>query len=62
MSWYADGRNHSDGIENFWNQAKCILPKYKGIPAKQFYLFLQESEFRFDYGPHRHMNTCDFMS
>ena len=51
---FADGRNHINGIENFWNQAKRILRKYNGIPAKQFYGFLKESEFRFNYGSHRH--------
>ena len=51
---FADGRNHINGIENFWNQAQRILRKYNGIPAKQFYWFLKESEFRFNYGSHRH--------
>ena len=51
---FADGRNHINGIENFWNQAQRILRKYNGIPAKQFYWFLKESEFGFNYGSHRH--------
>ena len=50
---FADGRNHINGIENFWNQAKRILRKYNGIPAKQFYWFLKECEFRFNYGSHK---------
>lgn len=50
---FADGKNHINGIENFWNQAKRVLRKYNGIPAKQFYWFLKETEFRFNYGPHK---------
>lgn len=55
---FADGRNHINGIENFWNQAKRVLRKYNGIPAKQFYWFLKETEFRFNYGSHKEqLNT-----
>ena len=50
---FVDGRNHINGIENFWNQAKRVLRKYNGIPAKQFYWFLKETEFRFNYGSHK---------
>lgn len=42
--------HHINGIENFWNQAKRVLRKYNGIPRKNFYLFLKECEFRFNYG------------
>lgn len=42
--------HHINGIENFWNQAKRHLRKYNGIPRKNFYLFLKECEFRFNYG------------
>ena len=44
------GGHHINGIENFWNQAKRVLRKYNGIPRKNFYLFLKECEFRFNYG------------
>ncbi|MBA4853465.1 IS1595 family transposase [Emticicia sp. BO119] len=47
---FVDGHNHINGIENFWNQAKRVLRKYNGIPAKNFPLFLKECEFRFNYG------------
>jgi transposase len=50
---FADRHNHINGIENFWNQAKRILRKYNGIPAKHFHLFLKECEFRFNYGSHK---------
>ena len=47
---FAQGKNHINGIENFWNQAKRVLRKYNGIPAESFPLFLKECEFRFNYG------------
>jgi len=43
-------KNHINGIENFWNQAKRVLRKYNGIDKKNFPLFLKECEFRFNYG------------
>ena len=46
---FSDKRNHINGIENFWNQAKRHLRKYNGIPKQQFSLFLKECEFRFNY-------------
>jgi len=55
---FADRHNHINGIENFWNQAKRVLRKYNGIPAKSFYLFLKECEFRFHYGsPKQQLST-----
>jgi len=47
---FVDEKNHINGIENFWNQAKRILRKYNGIDKKYFPLFLKECEFRFNYG------------
>jgi len=48
---FAQQRNHINGIENFWNQAKRHLRKYNGIPRKNFDLFLKECEWRFNYRP-----------
>lgn len=45
--------HHINGIENFWNQSKRVLRKYNGIPRKNFFLFLKECEFRFNYGTPR---------
>jgi len=45
---FAQGRNHINGIENFWNQAKRHLRKFNGIPKEQFGLFLKECEWRFN--------------
>ncbi len=45
---FARGRNHINGIENFWNQAKRHLRKFNGIPKEQFELFLKECEWRFN--------------
>jgi transposase len=47
---FADKKNHINGIENFWNQAKRWLRKYNGIPKNNFPLFLKECEFRFNFG------------
>ena len=55
---FAIGRNHINGIENFWNQAKRVLRKYNGIPKESFPLFLKECEFRFNYGtPKQQLKT-----
>ena len=54
----ADHQNYINGIENFWNQAKCVLRKYNGIERKSFPLFLKECEFRFNFGtPSRQLQT-----
>jgi transposase len=47
---FADKKNHINGIENFWNQAKRVLRKYNGIPRKNSFLFLKECAFRFNHG------------
>ena len=31
---FATGKNHINGIENFWNHAKRVLRKYNGIPKE----------------------------
>ena len=45
---FASKKNHINGIENFWNQAKRHLRKFNGIPKKHFHLFLKECEWRFN--------------
>ena len=50
-TFVAQGTNHINGIENFWNQAKRNLKRYNGIPKAQFHLFLKECEWRFNYRP-----------
>jgi transposase len=47
---FAEQKNHINGIENFWNQAKRWLVRYNGIPKQNFNLFLQECVFRFNFG------------
>ena len=34
---FADQRNHINGIENFWNQAKRHMRKFNGVLKDQFY-------------------------
>lgn len=59
---FSEGKNHINGIENFWNQAKRVLRKYNGIPKQSFPLFLKECEFRFNYGtPKQQLKTLWFL-
>jgi transposase len=50
-----EGRNHINGIENFWRQAKRHLRMFNGIPRSSFHLFLKECEWRFNTGPPRRL-------
>jgi len=55
---FAKGENHINGIENFWSQAKRVLRKYNGIHKESFPLFLEECQFRFNYGsPKQQLKT-----
>lgn len=45
---FADKKNHINGIENFWNQAKRHMRKFNGVPKENFELFLKECEWRFN--------------
>ena len=45
---FAKKKNHINGIENFWNQAKRHMRKFNGIPRQHFGLFLKECEWRFN--------------
>jgi transposase len=49
---FARGRNHINGIENFWSQAKRHLRKFNGIKPSSFYWFLKECEWRFNTDSH----------
>ena len=52
---FAEGRNHINGIENFWNQAKRHMRKFNGIKQENFYWFLKECEWRFNGGNHEQL-------
>jgi transposase len=45
---FANQKNHINGIENFWNQAKRHMRKFNGVPRDHFGLFLKECEWRFN--------------
>ncbi len=45
---FAEQKNHINGIENFWNQAKRHMRKFNGVPKAHFGLFLKECEWRFN--------------
>ena len=36
---FAEGRNHINGIENFWNQAKRHMRNFNGVPRDNLYYF-----------------------
>lgn len=46
---FAQYRNHINGIDNFWSQAKCHMRKYNSISKEYFHLFLKECEWCFNY-------------
>jgi transposase len=52
---FADQKNHINGIENFWNQAKRHLRRFNGIQPANFYWFLKECEWRFNGEGHQHL-------
>lgn len=45
---FARSHNHINGIESFWSYVKRKMRKHNGIPRHKFYLYLKESEFRFN--------------
>ena len=45
---FANAKNHINGIENFWNQAKRHMRKFNGIKKDNFIYFLKECEWRFN--------------
>jgi len=45
---FVRSHNHINGIESFWSFVKRKMRKHNGIPKNQFYLYLKESEFRFN--------------
>ena len=50
---FANEKNHINGIENFWNQAKRHLRRFNGIKKENFHWFLKECEWRFNGGDHK---------
>ena len=50
---FSDGKNHINGIENFWGWSKRRLTKFCGVSREHFHLHLKECEFRFN---HRHLS------
>jgi len=43
------GRDHLNGIEGFWAYAEHWLYHYRGVPTKNFHLYLKEIEWRFNH-------------
>ena len=44
----ARGHHTIDDIDSFWSQVKRKMRKHNGIPRHKLYLYLKESEFRFN--------------
>lgn len=51
---FVRNNNHINGIESFWSYVKRKMRKHNGIAKHKFYLYLKESEFRFNF---RRQNT-----
>ena len=46
---FVNNKNHINGIENFWNQAKRHIRRFNGgISRENFELYLKECEWRFN--------------
>ena len=50
---FVQNHHHINGIESFWSYVKRKMRKHNGIARHKFYLYLKESEFRFN---HRNQN------
>ena len=46
---FARGPSHINGIESFWSYAKTRLAKHRGLSRRLFYLYIKETEFRFNH-------------
>lgn len=47
-SHFAENENHVNGIEGFWAYAKLRMKKFKGIRKERFFVYLKETEWRFN--------------
>lgn len=56
---FARKHNHINGIESFWSYVKRKMRKHNGISKNKFYLYLKESEFRFN---NRDQNLYNLMN
>ena len=56
---FARNHNHINGIESFWSYVKRKMRKHNGILKDKFYLYLKESEFRFN---NRNKNLYNLLS
>ena len=45
---FSRGKSHIHGLESFWSFAKRRLTQFNGVCPKSFYLFIKETEFRFN--------------
>ncbi|WP_103664887.1 IS1595 family transposase [Gracilimonas amylolytica] len=50
---FANSSSHINGIESFWSYAKRRLAQFNGVSKSHFYVYLKETEYRFN---HRNQN------
>ena len=55
---FSRGKSHINGLESFWSFAKRRLSQFNGVSPKTFYLFIKETEFRFN---HRDQNLYQLL-
>ena len=46
---FVENHNHINGIENFWNQAKCHLRKFHSVPKVHLEHDLKKCKWRFNH-------------
>ena len=50
LELFVDQKNHTSGIDNFWNRAKRHMRKCNGVPKDHFALFLKDCEWHLNMG------------
>jgi len=58
---FANGKIHTNGIENFWGICKVRLSRFRGVHKHKFYLHLKECEFRFNHRKNMYKNLLDII-
>ncbi len=53
-AFFADRKNHINGIENLLNQAKRYMRKFNGIPRVHFHLYMRKCEWRLTTRTQKH--------
>ncbi len=54
---FSGQKNHINGMENLWNQAKRHMLRSNGVSTARFHLFLKECKWRFNTPQPRHQQA-----